>query len=386
MGASRASRSPECGHSTVISPRRSRVSNPDEHGVFPRQIPYPRHLQSPVRFLPLVLLLLVTHARAAEFSAQSSLLVRVWQSQDGLPGNVVRSVVQSTDGYLWVATAEGVARFDGFDFEVIEPEGELRSYRFAFSRLFATRGGDVWATTYQGGLFRVTQGRLHRILDNSRRPNPPVVTQLIEDPSGTVYFKRGSEYSRIRANGAVSGVSPTEDILKEFKSDFDKQLAGGRVVEAAGLPVLRDRMGRTWTAAAAGGLSFSAEEQPAVAVGLPQSGLAYAVNELIEDREGNIWLASPVNGLVRIRHARVEVLDTNEGQNERAVSALIEDHTGAWWIANRRGGLNYWTPTETHFIPLSTSRYFRPAAAIFEDQSSRLWVALSSAKFPLGSE
>ena len=110
-----------------------------------------------MRFIPIILLILFLRASAAD---SSSVVVRVWQSQDGLPSNVVRSVVQASDGYLWVATAEGVARFDGFDFELIEPEGELRRSGWRFSRLFATSGGWIWAATYQGGLFRVENGQV----------------------------------------------------------------------------------------------------------------------------------------------------------------------------------------------------------------------------------
>ena len=69
-----------------------------------------------MRFLPVILSLIgLLRIDGAEIpSTQPGYLVRVWQSQDGLPGNVVRSLVQASDGYLWVATAEGVARFDGF--------------------------------------------------------------------------------------------------------------------------------------------------------------------------------------------------------------------------------------------------------------------------------
>src|ERR1044072_1637108 len=38
---------------------------------------------------------------------------RAWQTETGLPQNTVHSVVQTVDGYVWVATEEGVARFDG---------------------------------------------------------------------------------------------------------------------------------------------------------------------------------------------------------------------------------------------------------------------------------
>ncbi|MES2661516.1 MAG: two-component regulator propeller domain-containing protein [Verrucomicrobiota bacterium] len=329
-----------------------------------------------MRFISIIFVFhfLLSSARAAVPEGQSGFLVRVWQSQDGLPSNVVRSVVQASDGYLWVATAEGVARFDGYDFEMIEPEGELRRFRLAFFRLFATSGGVVWATTYQGGLFRVEGGRLRKILDDIRTPLPPLVTQLIEGEGGSVLYKRGTRYGRITPDGAVTKVEPDTDLLGGFAADVGKQTAGGRIVERVGRATLKDRMGSTWTSGATGGLNVGAEGQPEMAVELPGRGQAFAVNELLEDREGNVWIASPVNGLVRVRHSRVNVLDTNEGQNERAVSSVLQDRAGTWWIANRRGGVTQWTPEESRFLQLS-ARYSRPAAALFEDKDSRLWVA-----------
>ena len=42
----------------------------------------------------------------------------VWTTDSGLPHNTVRGVVQSRDGYLWVGTLDGLARFDGVRFTV----------------------------------------------------------------------------------------------------------------------------------------------------------------------------------------------------------------------------------------------------------------------------
>ena len=317
--------------------------------------------------------MLALRAWAAEPDAPAKVLVKVWQSQDGLPSNVVRSLVQSSDGHLWVATGEGVARFNGYEFDVIEPEGDLRRARLVFSRLFSTPGGGIWAATYQGGLFRVENGRLLRVLNNIPAPGPAVVTQLIRNSQGVVHFKRGGGYGRVDSDGKPWRVgNPDEALLREFDEDLKKQTAGGRAVETGHLSILHDRAGRVWREGLAGGLTLEAEGNPGVSVELPQRGPAFAVNELLEDTEGNVWVASPVNGLIRLRSPRVEVVDPSEGQNERAVWTLLEDRSGTWWIANRRGGLNKWTPTQSHHITLSSSR---SVAALFEDNESRLWVA-----------
>src|SRR5687768_4735943 len=50
----------------------------------------------------------------------SSYSIQGWFTEDGLPSNKIRSVVQSRDGYLWLATAQGIARFDGSQFTIFD--------------------------------------------------------------------------------------------------------------------------------------------------------------------------------------------------------------------------------------------------------------------------
>lgn len=330
----------------------------------------------PMRFFRAIVCLLFSAGVLCGATADpSGVVVRVWQSQDGLPSNVVRSVVQSGDGYLWVATAEGVARFDGFDFELIEPEGEMRRFRLAFSRLFSTAAGDVWAATYQGGLFRVQGHRLKPVLENMRRPNPPLVTQVIEDPAGGVFFKRGDETGRVNDRGVVQAVAPSAELDAWFAKDLEVLSAGGRSPNAGTSPVLKDHDGRIWTAGASGELTVTEPGGEGGVVDFPQRGQAFGINELMLDREGNVWVASPVNGLARIRHARVDLPDIDPNTSERAMIALLEDRSGAWWVASRRGGVIRWTREETQHFEFSSARFIRPAAALFEDKESRLWVA-----------
>ena len=46
---------------------------------------------------------------------------RVWWSDDGLPNNTIDSIAQTPDGYLWIASAGSLARFDGMRFEQFSP-------------------------------------------------------------------------------------------------------------------------------------------------------------------------------------------------------------------------------------------------------------------------
>ena len=325
-----------------------------------------------MRFLLAILLLHLLPLSAAE---HPPLMVRVWQSEDGLPGNVVRSMVQATDGYLWIATAEGVARFDGMEFEQIEPQGDLRRVRFAFWRLFALPDGSVWVATFQGGLFRIRGGRLERVLDEAPRPRPPLISQLVADSSGTVFFKRAEEIFRVEGQSAVPEVDPPAALLDLFAKDEAAQSAGGRSVEPGDPPALETRDGEVWSADATGTLVIRDKKNHETPVEVPGVAPPYAFNELLEDREGNVWIATPISGLVRARRGRVDVISTEEGLSERATFAVMEDSYGGWWIANRRGGIDRWTEEGTQHFDLVRTGYHRPVATIFEDRDKRLWFA-----------
>src|SRR4051812_48234635 len=68
-------------------------------------------------FLALVLCVLPVHAGTNTFPHYN---VRVWQIDDGLPQNSVWAITQTEDGYLWVGTQQGLARFDGVRFVTLD--------------------------------------------------------------------------------------------------------------------------------------------------------------------------------------------------------------------------------------------------------------------------
>lgn len=77
-------------------------------------------------------------------------------TEDGLPGNIVKAVVQSRDGYLWVGTEEGLARFDGRRFTRFTSDNTaaLKAVGHNVSSLAEDSDGTLWAGVF-GGLIRV---------------------------------------------------------------------------------------------------------------------------------------------------------------------------------------------------------------------------------------
>ncbi len=82
-----------------------------------------------------------------------------WTAENGLPQNIITALHQTRDGYLWVATLDGLARFDGVRFTTFDKSNSpgVRSNRF--TTLFEDRQGDLWLGTESSGLTRFSRGR-----------------------------------------------------------------------------------------------------------------------------------------------------------------------------------------------------------------------------------
>src|SRR4029077_237182 len=75
--------------------------------------------------LAFLLLLICGHALALDPSSQpSQYVLDNWQIPEGLPQASVLSIARTPDGYLWVGTQEGLARFDGVRFTAFDSNNE----------------------------------------------------------------------------------------------------------------------------------------------------------------------------------------------------------------------------------------------------------------------
>ena len=88
-------------------------------------------------------------------------ITRLWTMDDGLPGSSVMNVIQSHDGYLWVGTYSGLARFDGVHFTVFDNGNAPEMPSPHVTCLFEDAEGAIWIghqtgelTRYQNGKFR----------------------------------------------------------------------------------------------------------------------------------------------------------------------------------------------------------------------------------------
>jgi ligand-binding sensor domain-containing protein len=109
----------------------------------------------------------------------------VWRIQDGAISPPT-TIAQTTDGFLWAGTAQGLMRFDGVRFMPWQPPQGQNLTGTHFSALLGSRDGSLWIGTTRG-LARWKDGQLRTYTDLE---HPAGISAIIEDDSGTIWATR----------------------------------------------------------------------------------------------------------------------------------------------------------------------------------------------------
>ena len=106
-----------------------------------------------------------------------------WSTREGLPQSSVEALLQTRDGYLWVGTQEGLARFDGVRFVVFDKSNTKAMKANRVVALCESREGDLWIGTEGGGIMRMRQGAFTTWRETDGLPNDRV-RAIVEDAAG----------------------------------------------------------------------------------------------------------------------------------------------------------------------------------------------------------
>ena len=134
---------------------------------------HPRSLTWPPLLAAWLLAVLLARPSSAE-----QLPVRAYGIEDGLAGDSITDIVQDGRGYLWIATTDGVSRFDGERFATYGEADGLPHARV--HAMLEGRDGTWWIAT-QGGLARFLPDHLaddpafERVRQHLAPPRPVVV-------------------------------------------------------------------------------------------------------------------------------------------------------------------------------------------------------------------
>ena len=316
-----------------------------------------------------------------------------WSIQDGLPQISVLAITQDRDGYIWVGTQNGLARFDGVHFTSYTPDTETQLPGIWIRALLLDRNGKLWIGTYKG-LAVYADGRFVSIPPADMVAHPALdVFALAQAADGTIVAATSDGVMRVVDGKLVATAGTIKPALSLLSRDDGLWVGGTGVIArvAAGqtmrmpLPAnastvevtrLVEAQGRIWAGTSQGlfyregdawipladpklsitpiGALF-ADHDGNLWVGtnstlmrlrdrkLVESVIGHApasykdVRSAFEDREGNLWLGSQVEGLIRVWNGWTRRYSVDEGLSDPVVWSLAHGPDGTIWVGTSDG-------------------------------------------------
>jgi signal transduction histidine kinase/ligand-binding sensor domain-containing protein/DNA-binding response OmpR family regulator/HPt (histidine-containing phosphotransfer) domain-containing protein len=279
-----------------------------------------------------------------------------WQNPEGLPQNSAQAIARTADGYLWVGTQEGLARFDGLHFTVFDRDNEPAMPSKNIIALLVDHAGRLWIGTRDGivlfahGSFAAAPGgantahRYVRAMAAGGGADVWVGTEnglLRINGDQSTYFgtSAGLHDTRVRAllvdhDGSVwVGTESGLEHLVKGRAEAVRFSAGEHESATA---LLEDADGTLWIGTNSGALYRRTSErfEQMTAAG----GLGTGVRAMTRDRDGSLWIATRQHGIVRWRNGVLDAIDTDKFADSD-LRAVFEDDEGSLWIGSNGSGL-----------------------------------------------
>lgn len=308
-------------------------------------------------------------------------ILHTWDPQDGLPDSEVQSITQTSDGYLWLAGLNGLARFDGAQFTRISESSGLTPN--SATTTFRAHNGRLWVGMAQGGLAHLCDTRFQIVVPPSSNTTAQILS-LAEDSAGGIWasFSAGGNVIRWK-NGKVTTLYTGEwDTPISLCSDTDGTLWFASYRDSGvfdglafhtfpgtgdGCAVLTGaRKGGIWTVCGQQLLRLRKNGGAEIAADLSWLGGSTQVTALYEDRDDNLWIGTQGVGLLRFHDGKFERVPTSFSW----INCIYEDREGNLWVGTHGAGLNRLSPKRFFIHAAPTDRSHNPVGP--------RWVGVSS--------
>ncbi|GCC51280.1 GHKL domain-containing protein [Chryseotalea sanaruensis] len=370
-------------------------------------------------------------------SALSQTSVYQWTGENGLISNNITSAIQSSEGFMWITTYNGIMRFDGQRI-IVYDRGVLPFLATdAFYQVYEDKKGVLWFASQGSGIV-LYQDKKFKLLEVSGEKMPKSVRSILIEDDGSVWigsnneglFKmtKGGELKRL--DHAVLNTLTIFDITKDKKGKvwiatdgdglfsfngthlehFDQldgllsnnvntlALSKGDTLyvgTADGLQTICngklrtvnflknipindiyiDKENRKWFATE-NGLARISGNNVAEELTSRKKGFAYTrLNSISRDREGSIWISSGRDGLLQMRETGIMNVSEEQGLSNNRINIVVEEANKTLYIGSDAGTVDRYTNGEITSIVFKTDLKEAAIRDICEGANGTLWIA-----------
>jgi signal transduction histidine kinase/ligand-binding sensor domain-containing protein/FixJ family two-component response regulator len=310
-------------------------------------------------------------------------VLQVWGIKEGLPQNTVYAVIQSKDGYLWLGTQEGLARFDGVHFNVYSKRNLEQISNNLIRVLHEDQQGNLWIGSYGGGLIclKKKDGKFITFTEKQGLSNNRILS-ICEDQEENLWI------------GTEAGLNRLSCLdLKNGKCSLSTYTTKEGLYNNSIYSICQDQMGNMWIGTYGGGLNRLEhtdlkEGKYNFTAYTTKEGLSDdRVYSICEDREGSLWIGTEAGlnylDCLDLKDGKYSfsTYSTKEGLSNDRVYSIYEDQEGSLWMGTLGGGVNRLNRRDLKDGKFTFTAYTTKEGlsndyswSIYEDREGCLWI------------
>src|SRR5665213_1350531 len=343
-----------------------------------------------------------------------------WSTENGLPQNSVHQIFQSSDGYIWIATEDGIARFDGIDFKVFNHENTAAFTSSDTCCIVEDAAGALWIGTSDGlveyakGTFRHyplsdvvlsfatdDKGNLVALTGNNLLhfdgkdfsplplPSSATPTAIAKAADGSLWIASTAgifqyQHGQLRPGPISTGTASVEAIgslpesgmwirttssITLIQKGHQRTLQTGRDLPIGRIQSARaDTRGDLWIGTNQGMFVLGKSDSK------PQRVSALGTSSILstfEDREGNLWIGTETSGLDILRQQNFRTVSE---LSDRVITAIVQTSDGAIWTGTNGDSLDRWQSGKLQHYSLRDGLLSEIILALAPGANGSIWV------------
>lgn len=319
---------------------------------------------------------------------------QIWTAAEGLPGNTVTDLLQKSDGYIYIGTYDGLVKFDGVKFTVLN-KNTVKDFRFVSARtIFEDSTGNLWVGSNDEGVAKISSSGIQMYTTENGLPNNSI-RDITQDRLGNIWIgtSNGVVYLTPAGNFVTpDGLEQYDDkncLVVSLYSDTAGRVwlsttkkhglyyfSSGKFTQYTILNTIdyttvsaisQDDTGAFWFGLSPGGVVKVHEgnvKNYSISDGMPNA----AVNDIYLDSSNSLWFGTE-KGAVLYKQGLFSIFTEADGLTNNNVKKIIEDREGNMWYATDRGGVQKMSLGKFRTVSINSS-----VNCIAESQNGLVWI------------
>lgn len=319
---------------------------------------------------------------------------QVWTAAEGLPGNTVTDLLQKSDGYIYIGTYDGLVRFDGVKFTILN-KNTVSDFRCVSARtIFEDTDGNLWVGSNDEGVAKISSSGIEMFTTDNGLPNNSI-RDIAQDKSGNIWIGTSNGVVFLTPSGKFirpEGLEQYDDssclvislycdtagriwlsttkkhgLYYYSSGKFSQYSAFTSIDYSTVTAIAQDETGAFWYGLAQKGV-VRVHEGNYKLYGKKEGMLETTVNDIYLDNSNSLWFGTE-KGVVLYKQGQFSTYTESEGLTNNNVKKIIEDREGSIWYATDRGGVQKMSPGKFRTVSLSS-----PVNCISESDNGLVWL------------